>query len=99
MINADLATLAAGLHFSVEAVDCRNTTCSVELKWPSQAQAVEEYRHLVTHSYRANCSKSLVVREPAQADGSAKALMLLDCEEWRADGEPESGERRPPGTP
>lgn len=78
---------AQGLgKFEVGAVDCRTTTCSVALKWPSLGAAKSHYTHAIGASLRIGCSKTVVIPDEANADGSVDATLMLDCTDWRASG-------------
>jgi hypothetical protein len=86
LIEADVLKQAAGMSFRLERVDCRTTSCTAELEWPSLAEADREYLSLVHFPYRANCSRTVLLPPPSKAEGPLRASMLLDCESWRADG-------------
>jgi hypothetical protein len=86
LIEADVLEQAAGMSFRLGRVDCRTTSCTAALEWPSLAEADREYLSLVHFPYRANCSRTVVMPPPSDAGGPLRAEMLLDCESWRAEG-------------
>lgn len=87
LIQADVLERAASMSFRLGRVDCRTTSCTAELEWPSLAEADREHGSLVHFPFRANCSRTVLLPPPAKADGGPlRASLLLDCESWRADG-------------
>jgi len=86
LIEADVLKQAGNMNVRLGRVDCRTTSCTAELEWPSSAEADREYVSLVHYPYRANCSRTLILPVPSAAPGPLRAQMLLDCESWRADG-------------
>lgn len=96
LIEADVLKQAASMSFRLGRVDCRTTTCTAELEWPSLAEADREYLSVVHFPYQANCSRTLILPPPSQAEGPLRAQMLLDCESWRGEGaEPLEAHRDP----
>jgi hypothetical protein len=87
-INADLTSLAAKNHFKVSSVECKTTSCLARVEWDSQASANQEYGQLMHHSYKTNCMRSVLLDERLQPSGKQGAMLLFECESWRADGEP-----------
>jgi hypothetical protein len=86
LIEADVLKQAGSMSFRLGRVDCRTTSCTAELEWPSLAEADREYLSLVHFPYRANCSRTVILPPPSKAEGPLRASMLLDCESWRAEG-------------
>jgi hypothetical protein len=86
LIEADVLEQAGTTSVRVGRVDCRTTSCTAELEWPSVAEADRDYLSLVHFPYRANCSRTVVLPPPSTAAGPLRAKMLLDCESWRAAG-------------
>jgi hypothetical protein len=86
MLEADVLQQASSMSVRLGRVDCRTTSCTAALEWPSLEDADSEYLSLVHFPYRANCARTVVLPSPAQAEGPVRAEMLLDCESWRADG-------------
>jgi hypothetical protein len=84
---SDFARPIEGTHFKVDAVDCRSTTCTVNLEWPSRALAVNEWRAILYQPTRANCGKQIVIPErPAHESGPMRATMFIDCSTWVESG-------------
>jgi hypothetical protein len=86
LIEADVLKQAGSMSVRLGRVDCRTTSCTAELEWPSLAEADREYLSLVHFPYRANCSRTVLLPPPSKAEGPLRAQMLLDCESWRAEG-------------
>lgn len=97
IVRKDFERVEALGGFQTGAVDCRTTSCSVALKWPSLHEAKSHYIHAIGASLRIGCSKTIVIPEQANADGSVEATLMLDCTEWRASGaEPLAEAELPP---
>lgn len=76
-----------GTHFHVADVECRSTSCSVVVEWPSREVALAEWRRALMQPTRANCGRSIVVPEqPEGASGAIRATLLYDCSTWVAEG-------------
>jgi hypothetical protein len=86
LIEADVLKQAASMSVRLGRVDCRTTSCTAELEWPSLAEADREYLSLVHFPYRANCSRTVLLPPPSNAEGPLRASMFLECESWRAEG-------------
>jgi hypothetical protein len=81
--TADLARPIEGTHFKVNGVECRSTTCTVNLEWPSREQAVNEWQAVLVRPTRANCGKQIVIPErPPHESGPMRATMFIDCSTW-----------------
>jgi len=85
LIEADVLGQSGSMSFRLGRVDCRTTSCTAELEWPSLGEADREYLSLVHFPYRANCSRTVLLPPPSQAEGPLRAQMFLDCESWRAE--------------
>lgn len=86
LIQSDVLKQADTMNFRLGRVDCRTTSCTAELEWPSPAEADREYQSLAHFPYRANCSRTVVLPPPTTGAGPVHAQLFLDCESWRADG-------------
>jgi hypothetical protein len=86
LIETDVLKQAGSMSVRLGRVDCRTTSCSAQLEWPSLAEADREYLSLVHFPYRANCSRTVVLPPAAKAGEPLRAELLLDCESWRAEG-------------
>ena len=87
LLSSDLAALAASNHFKVASLDCRTTTCLAKVEWPSERTAADEYSKLATEPFRVNCGRSVALEEAPLPSGARQAVLLFECEDWRADGE------------
>lgn len=86
LVRSDLETLAESSAFKVVEADCKTTTCAGTLEWPSFGAASSEWRNVLHHSFRANCSREVTLPDPADETAPYRATIVLDCESWRADG-------------
>jgi hypothetical protein len=87
----------AGTGFNATSVDCRSTTCSVVLEWPSREQALSEWRRALMQPTRANCGRAIVVPErPASVTGPIQATLIMDCSSWVKAGSPMLSEEELP---
>jgi hypothetical protein len=87
----------AGTGFKATAVDCRSTTCSVVLEWPSRELALAEWRRALMQPTRANCGRTIVVPErPASVTGPIQVTMIMDCSTWVKAGSPLMSEEELP---
>lgn len=60
-------------------VDCRTTTCTLELEWGNYDAAVANYAKVLTGRYRTNCGKRILLPEPANAAQPYRATVVFDC--------------------
>jgi hypothetical protein len=86
LIEADVLKQAGSTSVRLGRVDCRTTSCTAELEWPSMADADRDYVSVVHFPYRANCSRTVLLPPPSKAAEPVRAQLLLDCESWRAAG-------------
>lgn len=68
-LHGDFSQIAEGTSLTVESIDCRSSTCAVELAWPSYADALSQWRNVLVHPYAANCARDILLAEPSEADG------------------------------
>ncbi|MFY0571310.1 hypothetical protein ACN28E_46805 [Archangium lansingense] len=80
---ADLSSLSREAAFRVRNIDCRTTTCVVNLEWASYEEASASYPRLLQHAYGLDCTRSIVLPEPEGPNVSYQANLLLDCENLR----------------
>lgn len=77
--RADLTDLQS-VNAAATRVDCRATSCTVELEWPTYEAAVAHYGEVLTHSYRTNCARQLVLPDPADHSKPYRATAIFNCE-------------------
>jgi hypothetical protein len=77
--EADLGKLAAQGGFAVDRIDCRASTCVVDLDWPSESQARAGWHSLLTYDYGVNCQRNVLLREEPDARGRLHADLVFDC--------------------
>ena len=70
------------LSASIDAPDCRTSTCSVDVHWSSFTAAMKEFRNLVDQTGGTGCARRLTL-PPQTGDGPYSATLLLDCSELR----------------
>ncbi|PTL75742.1 hypothetical protein DAT35_52760 [Vitiosangium sp. GDMCC 1.1324] len=80
---ADLSSLSREAAFRVRNIDCRTTTCVVNLEWTSYEEASTSYPRLLQHAYGLDCTRSIVLPEPEDPHVSYQANLLLDCKNLR----------------
>lgn len=68
-----------GASWEIGRVDCRTSTCTVEITWPSYANAVETYADLLHSKYGVPCASSITLRPANEPDGQYQELLALDC--------------------
>lgn len=67
--------------FEVRALDCRTSTCSARIAWPSAAEASREFGRILDKDYDPNCAVKVLLdstRENREAD------VLFECSDARA---------------
>jgi hypothetical protein len=64
---------------------CKTTTCSAALEWPSYDEAMKSYDALLHGDFRANCARGILLPEPEDRTLPYRGRLLLDCENWRAE--------------
>ena len=87
ILESDIAQASKGLNMKVGKLDCRTTTCMARVEWTSRGNASNEYTALLHHSYRANCGRSVLIDDEPGANGKATGTLLMNCEQWRSEGE------------
>jgi len=76
-LKPDFDALAPNLGFSVRGIDCRSTSCTAELQWPSYDAATEHWQELLHHRYSANCAVAVDLRTPERPEDPYTARVLL----------------------
>lgn len=79
MLVDELSRLQEGKGVKVTDVDCRATTCTVEMEWDSLAQAQASLQELVTHEYGLNCGRTMTL-EPSDGRTSYHSTMVFMCD-------------------
>jgi hypothetical protein len=79
-IGTKLGALAEtlGRPFSVEAVDCRSSTCVAKLVWPNEGAARANLRSLLEGSADVSCAREIAF-PPGENARSYTASFYLDC--------------------
>jgi hypothetical protein len=85
LLRRDLTALAESSSFSVVEADCRTTSCTGTVEWPSYGNALAEWRRLLHHPYEPGCSRAITLPEPADTSAPYQATVVLDCEAARAE--------------
>jgi hypothetical protein len=82
---ADVRAIA-DLGASNPQVDCRTTTCAIDLEWPSYDAAVQSYSKVLQADLKVNCVREVTLPEPGDRAAAYRATVMLNCEETRTDG-------------
>jgi hypothetical protein len=64
--HEDLDGLGRAVGASVQSVDCRTSSCKVELAWSSHEQASRHYYALLSSPVRQNCAFFALLPEPSK---------------------------------
>jgi hypothetical protein len=73
--------------YQVSGVECRSSTCVLDLTWQSRALALSGWQDALRRPSRLPCAREIVVPTSAGEDGgAASAQLLLDCSTWVAQG-------------
>ena len=76
----------ADLGASNPQVDCRTTTCAIDLEWPSYDAAVQSYSKVLHADLKVNCAREVTLPEPTDRATSYRATVMLNCEDSRTGG-------------
>ena len=88
LFEGDLEKASTAGSFRVLGVDCRTTTCTTQIEWPSYAVARERYGQLLQQNYQMNCAREVYLEppDPSAEDKPFQATAYFDCERLRAEG-------------
>jgi hypothetical protein len=81
ILREDLTTAAAGAGFTIVALDCRTRSCVSTVRWPSSEQASHQWRRLLHHPMRANCTRSVLLADAPEPGGTIEATLILNCQD------------------
>jgi hypothetical protein len=87
MLSADLkGGVGANTNkFSIGAVDCRTTSCTAQIEWPSYGDAVQSLQAVFQRPISMNCTQQVTLAdEPADVTLPYRTTAFFDCEESRA---------------
>jgi hypothetical protein len=85
---------AEGHSAKVGPVDCRTTSCTAPVRWPTRAAALVEASAFVEKTADAKCARRISLPpDDSDKNGPQEATMYLDCSEVRW-GIPEPTEPR-----
>jgi hypothetical protein len=79
-IREDLAAVAEAKKFHLASVDCRTTTCTAVLEWPSFSDAMQSFQSVAAAPTRMKCSHQITLPEPEPSAATYRATAFLDCE-------------------
>jgi hypothetical protein len=82
-LRADLAEEIARAQASLVGVQCRSSTCVLELEWKDHASAQAHYQDLVASGTRVRCTYSMRLAEPSPVRAAYRARLIVDCAENR----------------
>jgi hypothetical protein len=78
-LHVDLEQLADERGFSLTRTDCRTTSCSATLRWPSYQAAIDGFSALLHAGYQVSCARRITLPEPDDPDQPYDATILFDC--------------------
>lgn len=99
-LRADAERLASVGHYTLNDVECRDSTCRLSVHWENFGTARASYEQLLHQPLALNCERTILVPE-TDADVAVDATLLLDCSEWKANGSEvlDFQSRQPPVVP
>jgi len=77
--GGQLVELGESGGFSVGAVDCRSSTCSAALAWPSLEIAMGSMESIATASYDTNCMRTVHLSEGMEGGSEVRGTVLFEC--------------------
>lgn len=80
-IHASMDTTDGG--HEVLKVDCRMTSCIVDLQWPSRADALQGFGSVLAAHIEPNCATKILLHEDGPGEGPFQEKLILDCTESR----------------
>lgn len=83
-VHGILDKIADTLHFRVDRVDCRMTTCTAELGWTDYSSAQKSIDQLITDRTGFNCGTEIFMPRPDDPSRPYSATLVYDCEETLA---------------
>ncbi len=84
--DGELQSMGSHNGFTVEAVDCRRTSCTATIGWKSFTQARATKNTILYKHYGINCGVTVHLPEPdpnRAVDSEYRSIVLFDCEEAR----------------
>ena len=81
--QADFAKFSSDVGFAVGATDCRSTSCTVEVEWPTFGEAATSYDQVVNQPFTNNCAVHIILPEPSKGAGDQPykgKYLFRDCE-------------------
>lgn len=78
-VSKALTAMAPTAAFSFRKVDCRTTSCSAEIEWPTFGDARTHYTELLVGDYEdVNCARQIVVPDRVDPSLPTTATLVLD---------------------
>jgi hypothetical protein len=78
-LSSDVLDTAKASQFEVTAVDCRSTTCTAELRWPTFALASSNYVNVVQQRMALACTREMTLAKPIDPETPYIATAFFDC--------------------
>jgi hypothetical protein len=64
--------------FDTVKVECKTTTCTANLEWPSYQRAVATYSDLLHFATEVNCAREILLPEPKDPEAPYQATFVLE---------------------
>jgi hypothetical protein len=78
-LRAGLEERAKGASFHVVALECRTTSCSALLEWPTMSDAAKDYEKILRGEYPLNCGVAVALIEEPQEGKPYRTSVIYDC--------------------
>ncbi len=79
----DLDALSVGASFRFVEADCRTSTCTATVEFEDYDKAIADFESLLHHDYAVNCTRQVILPEPADPGVAYRARVLFDCANLR----------------
>lgn len=79
----DLASFPRESEITVLDVQCRSSTCTASFEWPTYEKARSTFSSVLHKSYQANCTRNIMLPEPAEPEKAYRATAIFDCSAWK----------------
>jgi hypothetical protein len=82
----DLGKNSRRFRYSIDEVDCRQTSCIATLTWPSFQAVLASYPSIVSGEFSLNCAAGISFKhpEPSAVNSPFHAQVIFDCHALRA---------------
>jgi hypothetical protein len=86
LFRTELTAIAEGRGFEVVSLDCRQSSCTAALEWPSYTadEVHRDTRAVMHHRFQQNCGITLAAPPPEDPSAPYRAEIILHCAAHRA---------------